>query len=443
MKFRYYVSADKDLKQPYQFCEIGLFWTFIAFIISLNLGDLIPFLKFSKFMKGELTGLTFFVFVGCLFAYLVTNLFREKVPIIVVGRMSFKAKRLAWQIKKSFSIKNVIDVLGFDNKTKYGFAMPEIAVYVDQKCDSGWVAIENMATDKILNDYKTMQRLSGILKNGHVQRLSFVSCKLSEDGNFFIYYFEDTKTSQRFVIKDSKIGLLKSVNANEIQLAKNLVWKVDGSTPHLSVIGRTRSGKSFFVGKYLCPLMLEQGWQVEFNSTKNDIYVSQYHGYFKPSDIVSRAEYWLEVMNRRNKLIKQLGKEKYSQIKDMSNVAVIFDELGNLNGWLASDKKLRDRWTTAINRLTATGASAGIHVIAISQMGTKEAFLPSVARSNCSNAVIMLGLAAASGDERKYMMPGFEIPERSYGTGQGLARIVSASSMWQQPHFFETPLIKK
>ena len=89
--------------------------------------------------------------------------------------------------------------------------------------------------------------------------------------------------------------------------------------------------------------------------------------------------------------------------------------------------KLTSRWTTAINRLSATGGSAGIHIIAISQYATKEGFLPSLARVNCSDAVIMWGGAADSADERKYLMSGFaDMPKRSYGKGQGVARILGS-----------------
>ena len=53
----------------------------------------------------------------------------------------------------------------------------------------------------------------------------------------------------------------------------------------------------------------------------------------------------------------------------------------------------------------------------------------------------MLGGAADSADERKYLMSGFaDMPKRSYGKGQGLARIVGSGRKWENsPHFYETP----
>lgn len=89
----------------------------------------------------------------------------------------------------------------------------------------------------------------------------------------------------------------------------------------------------------------------------------------------------------------------------------------------------------------SNGASAGIHIIAISQFATKEGFLPSLARVNCSDAVIMLGGAADSPTERQYLMSGFaDMPKRSYKKGQGIARIQGSGRKWENsPHFYETP----
>ena len=90
MKFRYYVTDNKSLKQPYQYFEIGLFWAFISLIIALNISDLVPFLRLSKFVKNELTGVTFLTTIACLIGYLVANQFRERIPVIKVEKMSIK-----------------------------------------------------------------------------------------------------------------------------------------------------------------------------------------------------------------------------------------------------------------------------------------------------------------------------------------------------------------
>ena len=151
-------------------------------------------------------------------------------------------------------------------------------------------------------------------------------------------------------------------------------------------------------------------------------------------------------MDERLAKINEADKEKYLEMDNMPDIALFYDELGNLNASLESldkaDKtlKITSRWANAINRLSATGGSAGIHIIAISQFATKEGFLPSLARVNCSDAVIMLGGAADSADERKYLMSGFaDMPKRSYGKGQGVARILGSGKKWEVPHFYETP----
>jgi len=190
----------------------------------------------------------------------------------------------------------------------------------------------------------------------------------------------------------------------------------------------------------MASLMKLQGWTVEYNSAKFDRYVKEYKGESTAEGIVERAEYWVEVMNERLIKINESGMEKYLDIPGMNDIGVFFDEIGNLNAELEFDKNLKKRWDIAINKLSATGASTGIHIIAISQFATKEGFLPSLARVNCSDAVIMLGGAADSADERRYLMPGYaDIPKRSYGKGQGVARIVSSGKKWETPHFYETP----
>ena len=256
-----------------------------------------------------------------------------------------------------------------------------------------------------------------------------------------LFHFEDTQTSSRLYVKDSYNSLKEFVNddVHTIRLSKDLIWHTD-ETPHLSIIARTRSGKSVLAGRYMARLMQLQGWTVEYNSAKYDRYVKEFSGKSSVVEIVERTEHWVQIMLDRLEEINKADKEKYLEMPDMSDIAIFIDELGNLNAELESDKPLKKRWESSINKLSATGASAGIHIIAISQFATKEGFLPSVARANCSDAVIMLGGAADSADERRYLMAGFaDLPKRSYGKGQGVARIISSGKKWETPHFFETP----
>lgn len=359
--------------------------------------------------------------------------------------MSTKARKLAKRLRRLFNDKQITDVLDLSNTTRFGNEMPEIEVWIDEELSSGFIAIENIANWERANREKFQQRMSGIL-SGKYQRFSVVNSELSAGDSYILFYFEDSLTSQRLYIKsDNSLDKLVHENHHALRLSKDLVWYSD-ITPMMSIIARTRAGKSVLAGRYMARLMLLQGWVVEYNSVKYDRYVKEFDGQSDPVKIVERAEFWCSVMDERLAEINEANKEKYLEMENMPDIGLFIDELGNLNASLESldkvDKnlKLTSRWTTAINRLSATGGSAGIHIIAISQYATKEGFLPSLARVNCSDAVIMLGGAADSADERKYLMSGFaDMPKRSYGKGQGVARILGSGKKWEVPHFYETP----
>lgn len=379
------------------------------------------------------------------FILLYTWFRREEVSSIEIPPMSHKARKLAKQLTRLINDKQITDVLKLSNTTRYGQEMPEIRVWVDEDLLNGYIAIENIANWERANREKFQQRVSGIL-SGKYQRFSVVNSELSAGDSYILFYFEDSLTSQRLYIKsDNSLDKLVHENHHALRLSKDLVWYSD-ITPMMSIIARTRAGKSVLAGRYMARLMLLQGWIVEYNSVKYDRYVSEFGGQFDPIKIVERAEFWCSVMDERLAEINEANKEKYLEMENMPDIGLFVDELGNLNASLESldkvDKnlKLTSRWTTAINRLSATGGSAGIHIIAISQYATKEGFLPSLARVNCSDAVIMLGGAADSADERKYLMSGFaDMPKRSYGKGQGVARILGSGKKWEVPHFYETP----
>ena len=371
---------------------------------------------------------------------------REEVSTFSIPVMSNDAGRLAKKLKRLFNDKQITDVLKLSNTTRYGDEMPEIEVWLDNGLLEGYIAIENIANWERADREKFEQRVSGILAGKH-QRFAVINSELTAGDSFILFYFEDTLTSKRLLVKDNLDSLqpFLSDDSHTIQLSKDLMWHSD-ITPMLSIIARTRAGKSVLAGRYMARLMLLQGWFVEYNSAKYDRYVKEFNGESDPIQIVERAEYWCSVMDNRLAKINEAEKKKYTEMDNMPDIGLFFDELGNLNASLESlDKvnrsiKITLRWTTAINRLSATGGSAGIHIIAISQFATKEGFLPSLARVNCSDAVIMLGGAADSADERKYLMSGFaDMPKKSYGKGQGLARILGSGKKWEVPHFFETP----
>ncbi|HFI0103869.1 TPA: cell division protein FtsK [Streptococcus suis] len=438
--------------KPTPNCKLqGYQLSLIAFVVSMGVTGLLFFIHYNiVFLVPYLIRpLRFFVLVDLLNLILLIYLWskREEVSTISIPVMSSQANRLSKRLRRLFSDKQITDVLKLSNSTRHGDELPEITVWINDDLNEGYVAIENIANWERADREKFEQRVSGILA-GKFQRYAVVSSELTAGDSFIIFYFEDTLTSQRLHVKDESDSLKEFINDNNhaLRLSKDLIWYSD-ITAHLSIIARTRAGKSVLAGRYMARLMLLQGWIVEYHSAKYDRYVKEFNGQSDPIKIVERAEYWCSFMDKRLAEINDAGKEKYLEMENMPDIGLFFDELGNLNASLESldkvDKtlKITARWTTAINRLSATGASAGIHIIAISQFATKEGFLPSLARVNCSDAVIMLGGAADSAEERKYLMSGFaDMPKRSYGKGQGVARIIGSGRKWEtSPHFYETP----
>lgn len=417
---------------------------FLRFYSSLSQYSLLS--KLENYYS-EVSTVTLLLVISVYILAIGLFLKREKISTLELEPMSKEAKKLAKKIKRLFKDQKIIEVLKFSVPTSRGEEMPNIEVYVDEDLLSGFVAIENIANFEKMDKDKYQQKISGLF-SGKFQRFSIVSSELSSGDSYMIFYFEDTSTSKRLKLSESSdFSEFISENITHIRLSQDLVWNTE-IAPHLTIIARTRAGKTIFSALYLAKLMELQGWNVEYNSAKEDIFIKEFNGVYRPIDIVERAEYWCQVMDERLKAIKEENKQKASEI-GLSPIAIFFDELGNLNAGIESEDKLdktlklSSRWTNAINRLTASGASAGIHIIAISQYATKEGFLPTLAKVNCSDAVIMLGGAADSAEERKYLIPGFtDLPKRNYGVGQGIAKINGAGKKWEKPHFFETPWIK-
>lgn len=442
-KYRRVKPTPNCKPQGYQLSLIALVVTTILTALIIFISQTVTILT-----KYFFTHLLYMIIIDLINLLLLLYFWyqREEVSTISIPSMSSDADRLSKRLKRLFNSKQIIDVLKLSNNTRYGNEMPEIHVWIDDNLSEGYIAIENIANWERADREKFEQRVSGILAGKH-QRFAIVNSELTAGDSYILFYFEDTLTSQRLHVKDNTESLKEFISDNKhaIRLSKDLIWYSD-ITPMMSIIARTRAGKSVLAGRYMANLMLLQDWMVEYNSAKYDRYVKEFNGQSDPTKIVERAEYWCSVMDERLAEINEAGKEKYLEMDNMPDISLFFDELGNLNASLESldkvDKKLKitSRWATAINRLSATGGAAGIHIIAISQFATKEGFLPSLARVNCSDAVIMLGGAADSADERKYLMSGFaDMPKRSYGKGQGIARIIGSGKKWEVPHFYETP----
>ncbi|AUJ31346.1 cell division protein FtsK [Liquorilactobacillus nagelii] len=438
------INRSKDSShQSYQLSLIafGLFslltgFSFFTFTSCQNS-------RFFSSLSGLFRNITilFVVISLVLFVISVITFFhRELVTTLEIPSMSSKAKRLSRKIKSLFNDKQISDVLKLSNLTRFGDEFPFVYVWISDDFNFGYIAIENIATYDRMDRDKYEQKVSGIL-GGKYKRFAVISSELTSNDSYMLFHFEDTLTSYKLIIneKEDTLSSYVSKDPHAILLSKDLIWHAE-MTPHLSVIARTRAGKSVLCGRYMAELMRLQGWTVDYNSAKFDRYVKEFNGKSEPLEVVERAEYWCEVMLERLNEINEAGQEKYLDLPDLVDIALFFDEIGNLNAALELDKSLKKRWEVAINKLTATGGAAGIHVIAISQFATKEAFLPSLARVNCSDAVIMLAGAADSADERRFLMSGFaDLPKRNYKVGQGVARIITSGKKWETPHFFEAP----
>lgn len=441
-KYRRIIRKSDSKLQGYQYVLMALGFTIFisvlsSYIMKVSLDtpfqDMIPFfhsVKIGCFVCSFLLSLLFIFF----------NSRREKISKLKIKEMESSERKQAKKLLRLFNDKQITDVLKLSNTTRFGDEMPQIYLWLSYDFRYGYVAIENIANYDRMDREKYEQKVSGMF-NGKYKKYAVVSSELTSGDSYMLFHFEDVQTSNRLYVDDNVHSLKQfiSEDVHSIRLSKDLVWHSE-QTPHLSIIARTRSGKSVLAGRYMARLMLMQDWTVEYNSAKYDRYVKEFSGKSTAIEIIERAEYWVNVMLSRLEEINVAEKEKYLDMENMKDIAIFFDEIGNLNAELELDKTLKKRWETSINKLTATGGSAGIHIIAISQFATKEGFLPSLARVNCSDGVIMLGGAADSADERRYLMSGFaDLPKRSYRKGQGVTRIVSSGKKWETPHFYETP----
>lgn len=448
-KYRRYVTDENSKPFAYQtLTKVSVLLAIadaVVYILSRLVGtiDLIaPFAHYMMYILIAVSLLGLVTLAGAVWR----NGERELVATLAddldgTASPSKRASRRSRQLLRLFDDKAIIDVLKFANKTKYGYEMPVVQVHVSDDLMSGFAAIENIGNFDKLDASKMEQKVSGRL-SGKFQQYAVVSSELIQDDSFIKFYFEDVNVSHRLTLKLSEIEKYKLDDKHAIQLMDNLTLHFGSDVHHMAMTARTRSGKTV-LAHYMATMMKAQGWRVEYNSAKLDRVVKDFNGAHEPEAIVAHAEYWVTFMEKRLAKINKANKDKYTEIPGMRDVGIFFDELGNLNAAISDDKKLKARWNKAINKLTATGASAGCHVICISQYASIEGLgLPTLARANVADAVIMLGEAANQATERQFLMSGFaDLPSRKYSVGQGLGHFTLIDG-WQSPHLFEAPFIK-
>lgn len=82
---------------------------------------------------------------------------REQISEMDIEDMN-KEQKISKQILKLFNDKQITDVLKLSNSTRYGEEMPNIYVFVDNDCESGYVAIENIANFEKMDKEKYEQK---------------------------------------------------------------------------------------------------------------------------------------------------------------------------------------------------------------------------------------------------------------------------------------------
>lgn len=363
--------------------------------------------------------------------------FGDRQKVYRVPRMSKKARKRARNIRKNFKDSILAEYLKMGVSTRYGIALPGVSVWVAGDLDSGSVYIENLGAYGKLENSQVLPSLSGILPSPY----EVVISDMVKGGAFVRFGFEDAETSHRFIVKNNDLRPFISRDVHSLRLANDLVWN-SRKVPHASIVGHTGSGKTTVAG-FLANLASLQGWEVIYASAKPDRLTKKFDGPTTPEKITIKAEQLVETMQERLTQIQAVGVDDYGDIEGMNDIVFFIDEIGHLNALLSDDKKLKARFESALKSLSFTGRSAGIHLIGVSQYATIEAFLPSAVRSNMKDCVIMLGGSANSGEERKFLVPGFsDLPQRSYQQGEGIALVLGAGNKWTTPHFYETPLFE-
>lgn len=335
--------------------------------------------------------------------------------------------------------KNILNSLDFNRyKTSPFIEVPSVYACYKNKGQIELIigkipTMNSVDIERLKSDINSSLR--GVYKN-----LAVTDGNIEKDGTNFIFCIEDVNISHRFVVRNGVIDKFVSDDPYKIRLSDNLTWNTILS-PMLSVVGRTRSGKSMF-SSYLLSIMEKQGWEIHYYSVKDDYFVKQFTGKSDYKKIVEDLEDFVQEMKSRNALIKNENAKDFRAL-GLNKIAIFLDELGLLNGTLENDKEYKKRYVIAITALMGAGASAGFTVVAMSQRGTKDFFLPPSAAVNAKDSVIFLGQEADSAQDRMYLLPGFDLEHRNYTAGQGIAYFVSSEQRWQTPSFYETPLILK
>lgn len=389
IKIRKYFN-NKLLPQDY--------WWILAI---LSIFDIIIFQVISDFIIFSIIILSVLIILLFITLFLIILKLLDVQKLYPLPKMSQRALKISRRVKSKFSDSVLAEHLKMGITKTTGIMLPSISVWISDELDVGALFIENLGAFDKLNKSQIIQSISGILPSPY----EAVFSSLVLGGSFVRFDFEDTETSHRFIIKNNDLTpFINNDDIHSLKLSDDLIWNAR-KVPHASIIGRSGSGKTMFVGGYLAHLAHLQGWKVIYASAKPDRYTRLYNGPINPEQITEKAEELVGIMQSRLKEIHKKGFDDYSYMDDMPDIAFFIDELGHFNAMLDSDKKLKERFISAMKSLSFTSRSAN------------------------------------SGEERKFLMPGFnELPNRNYQQSQGIAMVLESGRKWATPHYFETPL---
>ncbi|MEV0573141.1 hypothetical protein AB0H79_11650 [Micrococcus luteus] len=145
-KYRRIISSEDSKRQSYQILFGILMLATFALIASLIIGFSLSKIDFLKEIVSKLKiipyMLTFFI------SFILSLRKREQVSELHIDYMDKQQRKLSKQIMKLFNDKQITDVLKLRNSTRYGEEMPNLYIYIDKDCTSGFVAIENKKLSK-------------------------------------------------------------------------------------------------------------------------------------------------------------------------------------------------------------------------------------------------------------------------------------------------------
>ena len=145
-KYRRIISNEDSKRQSYQILFGILMLATFALIASLIIGFSLSKIDFLKEIVSKLKiipyMLTFFI------SFILSLRKREQVSELHIDYMDKQQRKLSKRIMKLFNDKQITDVLKLSNSTRYGEEMPNLYIYIDKDCTSGFVAIENKKLSK-------------------------------------------------------------------------------------------------------------------------------------------------------------------------------------------------------------------------------------------------------------------------------------------------------